>query len=213
MTDTFHEWKQKDIHEGKLFITDGIIDQELWDKSDSKVMFLLKEAYDSKKVTGTWDLPSLIRKRGVSGRTFKPMAQWAYGIQNISNGNGISLFVENNKDVESALFSSAILNLKKSGGKKKSGTNNIKKYVDEDWDLISGQIKAIAPKVVVCGRTWELIKNRLPNLKRITDRAYSSDGIVYINFWHPSNRAANLMNYYSICAITEMALKAHAAEL
>ena len=206
MTDIFHEWKQKDIHKGCLFITDGVIDQELWDKSDNKVMFLLKEAYDSKKESGTWDLPNLIRKRGVSGRTFKPMAQWAYGIHSVLNGNGISPYVENSEAVKMSLFSSAIVNLKKSGGKKSSGKNNLKQYVDEDWNLLSSQIKAISPKIIICGKTWSLIKDKLPNKKKITDSAYISDDIIYLDFWHPSNRAANLMSYYSICAITEMAL-------
>ncbi|MGB5965658.1 MAG: hypothetical protein WBF77_09045 [Sulfurimonadaceae bacterium] len=211
MTDIFHEWKENDMHKGCLFITDGIIDKELWNKSDNKVMFLLKEAYDSKKESGTWDLPSLIRKRGVSGRTFKPMAQWAYGIHSILNGNGIAPYVENSKEVKMSLFSSAIVNLKKSAGKKSSGKNNLQKYVDEDWHLLSSQIKAISPQIIVCGKTWALIKDKLPNKKKITDSAYVSEGIIYLNFWHPSNRAANLMSYYSICAITEMALNEGAA--
>ncbi len=208
MTDIFHDWKKKDIHQNQLFITDGIINQELWDESDSKVMFILKEAYDSKNSSGSWDLRSLIRRNGVSGRTFKPMAQWAYGIHSILSGNGIAPYVENSKDVKRALLSSAIVNLKKSGGKKKSGSKNLEKYVDEDWHLISDQIKAISPEIVVCGRTWHLISSKLTNKIKITDSAYISDGIVYIEFWHPSNRAANLMNYYAICAITEMAQKA-----
>lgn len=210
--DIFHEWKNKALHKGKLFITDGVIDKNLWAKSDNKVMFLLKEAYDTEKNSGSWDLPNLIKRRGVSGRTFKPIAQWAYGIHNILNGNGILPFVENNTDVKNALFSSAIINLKKSGGVKKSSTNNLKKYVDEDWDLLLLQIKEISPHIIICGKTWSLISDKLPNKKKITDRAYISDGIIYINFWHPSNRAANIMNYYSICAITQIALIAKAQE-
>ncbi len=206
MTDVFNEWKNKGIHKGKVFIYDGIIDQDLWDSSDSRLMFLLKEAYDSKRESGAWDLTNLIRRRGVSGRTFKPMAQWAYGINNILHGNGVVPYVENSADVKNALFSSAIVNIKKSNGKKTSSKNDLIEYVDEDWGLLYSQIKSISPKIVVCGKTWPLIRNKLHNKKKISDRAYVSDDVIYIDYWHPSNRASNLMNYYAICAITEMAL-------
>lgn len=206
MTDIFEGWKKKEIHQGRLFITDGVIDQDLWRSSNSKVMFLLKEAYDSKNNSGTWDLTKLIKKRGVSGRTFKPMAQWAYGVQNLLDGKGIVPYVDNNLDVKQSLFSSSIVNLKKSSGKKASSKTELLKYVNEDWDLLYTQIKEISPRVVICGKTWPLITEKLPNKNKITDRAYISENIIYINFWHPSNRSSNLMSYYALCAITEMAL-------
>ena len=206
MIDIFKDWKNKDIHKGKLFITDGIIDQVLWNESDSKVMFLLKEAYDSKNNSGSWDLTKLIKKRGVSGRTFKPMAQWAYGVQNLLNGKGIAPYIDNSKEVEESLLSSSIVNLKKSGGKKTSSKTDLMKYVDEDWDLLYSQIELISPRVVVCGKTWPLISQKLKNKLKITDQAYISDNIIYIDFCHPANRASNHMKYYALCAITEIAL-------
>ncbi|USD48750.1 hypothetical protein J4N37_08905 [Vibrio sp. SCSIO 43153] len=204
----FEEWKSKDLHKGKLFITDGIIKEELWLSSPHKVMFLLKEAYDSRRESGSWDLPKLINKRGVSGRTFKPMAQWAYGIHKILDGHGIVPFVEKGDDVKNALLSSAIVNLKKSSGKKSSSQKDLMKYVDEDWELIRSQICSIAPQVVVCGKTWSLISGKLDDKVKISDRAYISNGIIYINYWHPSNRSSNVMNYYALCSIVEMAIKA-----
>jgi len=209
----FDEWKNKDLHQNQLFITDGIIDREIWSKSNDGVMFLLKEAYDSKRTEGSWDLPSLIKKRGVSGRTFKPMAQWAYGIQKVIQNKEISPYIQNNDQVQKALFSSAIVNLKKSGGRKKSGIKNLEKYVDEDWKLIYEQISGIAPKIIVCGNTWSLIKGKLIHKTKVSDCAFLSNGILYIDYWHPSNRASNKMNYYSICAIVQQALKATDSEL
>ncbi|WP_139116595.1 hypothetical protein [Terasakiispira papahanaumokuakeensis] len=206
MTNMFEDWKKKENHQGQLFITDGVIDQDLWRSSNSKVMFLLKEAYDSKRHSGTWDLPELIKRRGVSGRTFKPMAQWAYGVQNLLKGKGIAPYVDNSSDVKQSLLSSSVVNIKKSSGKKASSNTDLLNYVNEDWNLLYSQIKAISPRVVVCGKTWSLIANKLKNKKKITDRAYVSENIIYINFWHPSNRSSNLMSYYALCAITEMAL-------
>lgn len=200
----FEEWKSKSLHQNTVFITDGIIDRSFWSESDYKILFLLKEAYDSTSTEGTWDLPEFIKDRGVFGRTFKPMAQWAYGIEKVVKNREISPYIQNNKHVENALFSSAIVNLKKSGGKKRSSYKNLEKYVAEDWVLIKAQIGNIAPKIIVCGNTWSLIRDNLIH-KKVSDCAYLSDGVLYIDYWHPSNRAANLMNYYSICAIVQMA--------
>lgn len=206
MNELFSEWKKKDLHKGNLFITDGIIDDNHWVFSEVKVLFLLKEAYDSKRVEGSWDLSTLIRRKKVSGRTFKPMAQWAYGVQGVLKNYEILPFQEDGAAVELALLSSAVVNLKKSGGKNKSSSKNLSMYVDEDWDLLSKQIKIISPRIVICGNTWSLVSKKIP-CKKISDRAYLSDGVVYINYWHPSNRASNLMNYYSLCALVQMAMR------
>lgn len=212
MNELFSEWKNKDSHKDKLFITDGIIDENHWVNSEIKVLFLLKEAYDSKRVEGSWDLPALIRRKKVSGRTFKPMAQWAYGIQGVLKNHEILPFQQDGADVELALLSSAVVNLKKSGGKNKSNSKDLATYVDEDWDLISKQIGLISPKIVICGNTWSLVSKKIPS-KKISDRAYLSDGVIYISYWHPSNRGSNLMNYYSLCALAQMAMRKLDVEL
>lgn len=206
MNELFSDWKNKYNHKGKLFITDGIIDENHWVNSTVKVLFLLKEAYDSKKVEGSWDLSTLIRRKKVSGRTFKPMAQWAYGVQGLLRSNEILPFQGDGAAVELALLSSAVVNLKKSGGKNKSSSKNLSAYVDEDWDLISKQIEIISPQIVICGNTWSLISKKIP-YKKISDRAYLSGDVIYINYWHPSNRAANLMNYYCLCVLVQMAMR------
>lgn len=205
MKELFSDWKNRDSHKGKLFITDGIIEENLWAASEFKVLFLLKEAYDSKKVEGSWDLPALIRRKKVSGRTLKPMAQWAYGVNSLMKTHEILPFKEGGADVELALLSSAIINLKKSSGKNKSSSKNLLTYVDEDWDLISEQIRIIKPKIVICGKTWSLVRKKI-SYKKISDRAYLSEGVIYIDYWHPANRASNVMNYYALCALVQLAI-------
>lgn len=205
MNDIFTEWKNRPSHKNKLFITDGIVDESHWGNSEIKVLFLLKEAYDSKRVEGSWDLPALICRKKVSGRTFKPMAQWAYGVQGVLKSHEILPFQQGGVDVELALLSSAVVNLKKSGGINKSSSKDLSTYVAEDWDLISKQIGLIKPQIVICGNTWSLVSKKITS-KKISDRAYLSDGVIYISFWHPSNRASNLFNYYSLCALVQMAV-------
>jgi len=73
MNELFNEWKRRDIHQGSLFISDGANNKDLWEASNFRVLFLLKEAYDSNKITGSWHLPDHIKKRKAAGRTFKPL--------------------------------------------------------------------------------------------------------------------------------------------
>lgn len=154
MDSLFKSWQEREHHVDKLFITDGIVDSEAWNQANHKVLFILKEAYDTHRTEGTWDLSDLIRRKKVSGRTFKPLAQWAYGIQHVLKNRQIAEFQEHGEEVEKALISSAVINLKKSSGKKSSNRKNLLRYVEKDWDLVSRQIEIIKPDIVICGRTW-----------------------------------------------------------
>ena len=196
MEKIFHEWKQKNRHQGKVFITDGAIDEENWKKSNFKILFLLKEAYGKEK-----HLPDLVRKVKAKGRTFKPISQWAYGLQSIVRFGEIKDFLEKGSNLNDALMSSAIINIKKSQGKKSSKSTNLAIYAEEDWDLIELQIKILKPDIIICGKTWSLIKNKLTCRKKISDRVYTSNGFTFVDFWHPANRASNVMNYYALCAL------------
>ena len=73
----FENWSQSDLHENNLFISDGAIDESAWKDSSFKVLFLLKEAYVTKRTKGVWHLPTHIQKRKATGRTFRPLGQWA----------------------------------------------------------------------------------------------------------------------------------------
>jgi hypothetical protein len=201
LDDLLKEWRNRDHHKDSLFITDGAVDAGLWKTADLKVLFVLKEAYDSVRVEGTWDLPSLIRRKKVWGRTFKPLAQWAYGVREVLMNNAIPRFQEHGPAVEGALMSSAVINLKKSRGIKNSSCKNLRSYVAKDWDLISRQIEILEPDIVICGNTWSLFENKIEKKSKSSDRVTEVHGVPYIDFWHPANRASNKMNFYSLCAL------------
>lgn len=209
----FSEWKQRE-HHGNMFIPDGIINDEYWNKSKVKILFLLKEAYTKKTKTNqtAWDLRTHINKKinqkKVSDRTFKPIAQWAYGIEKVYFDNEVAPYKESCEEMYDALSSSAIVNLKKSNGIKSSNKRDLEGYVEKDWDLLSLQINEINPQLVICGNTWSLINGKLIEKKKISDSAYLSNGIIYIDYWHPSNRASNQMNYYALCTMVLLAIKA-----
>ena len=60
MTKLLKKWEAID-GEHQHFIADGIIDTKRWNSVPRKVLFLLKEAYDSREDAPDWDLCELIR--------------------------------------------------------------------------------------------------------------------------------------------------------
>ncbi|CAN2042122.1 Uracil DNA glycosylase superfamily protein [Candidatus Magnetomoraceae bacterium gMMP-15] len=207
MEQIFKEWKEREIHKGKLFITDGIIDQEKWDISEIKILFLLKEAYESNPEVKTgWSLCNLISKnwKGPKGKMCWAMAQWAYGIQQLHKTGDVPFFQRRGDDLKRALLSSAVINLKKSEGKSKSDNKDLSSYVKSDWDLIERQIDLIKPNIVICGMTFPLIRDRLKGAKKFSEWIYIYKNLYFIDFWHPTNRYPNKLNYYSLCSVIRL---------
>jgi len=207
MQKLFDEWKKREIHKNSLFITDGANDVSLWESSGFRVLFLLKEAYDSENTKGCWSLPSYIQRRKAAGRTFKPLGQWAYGIQGIKIDGEVRDFLEGGKQINDALMSSAVINLKKSQGRKSSSNENLSEYIESDWDLLEKQMTMLAPHIIICGKTFPLIKDKLKGVKKISDRVYQYREFIFVDFWHPANRASNLMNYYALNALVYKYMK------
>lgn len=205
----FDEWRNRPIHKGQFFIEDGIIDEELWHKSGVKILFLLKEAYDSDpNVTKEWNLSDVIREewKGPKFKIWWTAALWAYGLKNINEDNfrGFPEGYKANPKVKDAFLSSAIVNLKKSKGVSSSSDENLKEYMESDYDLILRQIAEIKPLVVVCCSTWHLIEPYLDDIKKICDLVYKSNGTSYVDFWHPSNHYPNKLNYYALCSVVSI---------
>lgn len=204
----FTEWRNRSIHQGRVFSADGIIDRAKWDNFP-RVLFLLKEAYDSNpKATGEWDLCEVIREtwKGPKHKMWRTLAQWAYGVRHVPT-SGLVAFPRQhngNRDVTDALLSSAIVNLKKSGGTAHSTFDDLTRYVENDWDLLWQQIQDIAPDIVICGYTWELIRGKLPSSEQVSDRVHMAGGVVFVDFWHPANQYPNELNYYALCSLVAL---------
>ena len=200
-----NNWKKRPIHRGELFISDGIIDKSIWDASKVKSLFLLKEAYDSEP-NEDWDLCDLIKNewKGPKYKLWWTVSQWAYGISQIKEGN-FPPFTEDRDLLKHALFSSAVINIKKSGGNSKSDDSDLILYLESDWDLIEKQIIEVNPDIVVCGNTWSLIERKIQNPEKISDLVYSAMGFHFVDFWHPANFYPNKLNYYSLCATVSLA--------
>lgn len=196
-------WSEKVIHKEKGFIEDGIIDTTRWQKANRKVILLLKEAYD-----GYGNLCQLIRDewKGPKYKIWWTASYWLYALQKIT-ANYIPPFPKEQKEFDECreyLLSSAIINIKKSGGKAPSEYEDILKYAIEDSKLLKDQITLINPDIILCGSTFNYLKKFWTDeMKQIgdTEFIFKTGNCILINYWHPANHYPNKLCYYALCAV------------
>lgn len=227
--DIFEEWENKYID--RSFVFDGIVDENEWDKQETKICFLLKEAYTKdKKNYFKWSLSKWLNRDESSViNTWNTVALWTYGILHttktaISEFPDASAFDKAKK--HSLLKRISAVNVKKVDGQEKSDWYDLKDYAISDRLLLKKQIERIDPDVIVCGSTFDFLrivygasyddkKKRVNDDGEIkfTDKGHTiitnSKGkkIIIINYYHPANRYPTLLNYYAICGIYQQALK------
>ena len=161
----FDLYKERPLHSEQKFINkDGIVDIKTWNNiKGKKIMFLLKEAYhsdDSKYYESGYDLADDLKNNGPWNGIWKNVANWVYAIENTTKekladyATLYNLSGKNSSEIENEMLRKvAVVNIKKSSGKKDSDPANLQRYVDEDKDLLLMQIKLINPDVIVCGST------------------------------------------------------------
>jgi hypothetical protein len=201
----FVSCKEREIHKGKFFIADGIINKDLWDKAAVKVLFLMKEAYESSSnVVEEWALNDYLagKKLNELGKTmWWSMAQWVDGINKLVETGEVNSFdkdYKSNPKMEEAFHSCAIINIKKSSGKSSSTSDDLSDYVDSDWDLLMEQIQKINPDLIICGATYPLIESKLVKSGPTAEWLYHAKGYHFVDFWHPSNQWPYKVKYYSL---------------
>ncbi len=227
--DIFEEWESK--YSDRCFVFDGIVDENEWDKQETKICFLLKEAYTKDKTNHfKWSLSKWLSedKKSVIN-TWNTVALWTYGILHTTK-TAIPEFPDT-KDFDKAkkhclLKRISAINIKKVDGQETSNWYDLKDYAISDKLLLKKQIERIDPDIVVCGSTFDLLRiiyGASYNEKKkcvddngeikITNKGYTiitnSKGkkTIIINYYHPANRYPSLLNYYAICGIYQQALK------
>ncbi len=205
------EWKSRPLHEGKAFFPDGIVDPERWANTERKILFINKEAHDNNDPNSKgFDLREIIRDDwdGVPKEvTYSVVATWAYALI-YASADATEPYprydmIDREKQRES-LLSSAVINIKKSGGRTSSIDQDLKKYVEEDGDLIRRQVDLIDPEIIVCGGVWyNMIQPLWPTAQKIYDDVFVADGRTFIAFWHPANHSDPQMKYYALAAFVQ----------
>ena len=213
----FLEWRKRPQHQGKKFVGDGIIDARAWTATRLKVLFLLKESHEKIKDADYQDGCEWVRDYLLAGKAegrstmWKVLGTWAYGLQGLATGSMVP-YPEQGSDwtktqVGEALRSSAFVNVKKSGGGAVSDPEELRRYVDQDWELLQSQLSEIRADIIVCGSTWELIARRFYSATdNETEHCVHRVGsFTFVDFWHPSNRFPHRLSYYALLGLTASA--------
>lgn len=216
----FQEWKNKapsdDINHSKnVFIRDGIVCPEQWFSQKVRPLFLLKEAYHG---TGDWDLikDHLLTKEKMGKHiTWKRVSQWTQGLLHTSTTylcpfrDEAAMYYFGNE----LLRQIAVVNVKKSDGAKDSKKDNILQYAQCDCTELRREIELIDPTIIVCGYTITSLNIILGyNIKdRQNSNLYyftrlNGHDVIVLDYYHPSNRYPDIMNYYGLIGSYQQAL-------
>lgn len=207
------ECRSRSHHSNRQFISDGAIDFDRWGRK-RKVLFLLKEAYDNDVDRQDWDLCEAIREKwkGPKYKMWHLVAKWCFGIQEASYEKFPSLLqVESaaSEHLAEALLSAAIVNIKKSDGSSKSDRDDLGWFYERDKDVLKSQIELLAPEIIVCGYTWDIVRELWPDAKKVeqhSDLVWEIPRLGRaVDFWHPANQYPNLLNYHGLLSVLNQA--------
>jgi hypothetical protein len=205
-TDILAEWRLRERHRKQPFITGGVIDPAKWEGAPRKVLFLLKEAYDTSPASQGFDLCELVRDRwkGPRGRTWFQIGRWAHLIQH-SKPATIPAYPNSRCEITEAVVASAVVNVRKSGGAKSSDADVIREYAAADGDLLLRQIDGIQPDVVICGGVWNAVRYLWPGAELLSTCYFQTSSYAIIDFWHPAVRWPNELLYFGLAGIIQAA--------
>lgn len=216
----FKEWKNKEPsgtinHRDSVFIRDGVVCPEIWFSSEIRPLFLLKEAYGDNE---DWDLidKQLLNGESSISKMWCRVAHWTQGLLSATD-NDFMPFSKYEGGIykdDKYLKRIAVVNVKKSNGKKESDWDNLKEYAKYDKKELFDQIKLCDPTIIICGYTGQY-------LDIIADEPVRSEwnenyfyymtinnhDVLVIDYWHPANQYPDLLNYYGLMSIYQLALK------
>lgn len=212
----FREWEADNLNHGNNhFIDDGIVNESVWAEQKVKICFFLKEAYlsDEDKKNGLkWNLVKDTLNNGIIKKMWHSVAEWTYGVLNTTE---TVIPVYHNLTYEEkgdALRKIAVVNVKKSDGKPGSSWDNLVEVVNRDKCFIRKEIEIIKPDVLICGNNASLLRtiydDKLTESEQLEKGDFGwIDDMLIIDFYHPANLFPKFMNYYTLCAIYQQALK------
>lgn len=209
----FAEWKSSVNTNNTAFITDGVIDPDVWFSQKERIMFVLKEAYSSGPNPKDWDLAKdhlLLDQDLGKYPTWRNISLWTKGLQNPSadyDPNDIELKSFGNKYLRSI----AAINLKKYNGKNSSDDADILSYAKNEKDRIKREIELCDPNVIICCGTANALSHVIEfgyghkNVQWFYYSSINGHEVIVIDYYHPANHFPKMMNYFTLCSIYQRA--------
>jgi hypothetical protein len=180
----------KDQNSENFIIYDGVAYPENYYKSNIRIMWILKEAYETNGRYG-WQVGKIYKQnQPIKSRTLKRMAYISYAI--IKNCHLQDVFKAKNTDLIESIKSIAYINLNKIAAKKRSPIDMSPLY--NIWrDVLLKQIEIYDPNIIICGNTLQYFLKDIDFSKGIKktigmkNRNYFLyQNKIYINVYHPA---------------------------
>lgn len=179
-------------------IIDGIVDFGQYQTCDLKILWILKEV-NSVDDIDEWDLRDAISnlktEKGIVkgwGSTFNPIVYTTYGILNNKERKEINN-INSNPEIIDVLQKIAYVNIKKIPGGSVVKHLELEMAYDEQKEILKEQISLYNPNIIICGGTFEIIKDDL-NYKKLDKKhnypinIFQSQKRIIIDAYHPNNR-------------------------
>lgn len=211
----FAKWRAN-IHEG-YFIADGVVSEYFWQHAAVKILYLLKEANGADE---QWDERVYLAEYGKGmvprSQTINAVIKWQYGITHGSSVPWSEVEKETaSEEVQKAMLSQiCIVNMKKTAGGASVNQQKFAEYFAESINIsnLQKQLEIYKPDIVICGggsgylcklKGW---KNSIWQQTSRGINYHKENNIIYIDFWHPSNRgvSANVLYYTLLDAVEEL---------
>ena len=224
----FALWQEKPaVEEGcwridhrRAFIRDGVVNPAVWEQlAGPRICFVLKEAYGE---AGSWDLAEWLREGLREGRPdkriWRRVIEWTYGLSHSNRERAARYYPGIYEEERDLLNKIAVVNLKKSDGRRASDYGEIGAYAWADREEIRRELALIGPDIVVCGSTFgalnraygerlDLEGERCDNWFYFTEAICGRRTLV-LDYYHPANRYPALLNFYGLVGIYRQALLA-----
>ena len=204
----FAKWRTAAFIPEDQFHADGIIDEQRWNVAAVRLCFLMKEPNNPPKEGrhGSFDFRTWWLNE-VKYKFSKSLSQWAAGVL-----LGFPPFEElHYKRTHAALRSSALVNVKKTGGGGRSVLSDLVTFAIRDRDLILAQLRIIDPQVIIMGLSDPpIVRDALFPGVSWQKTGYHIpigmwEGRVLIDFYHPSSHNAPAASYCLLAKVMESA--------
>lgn len=212
------EWAQGSPKRVGRFIPDGPLDWEGWTKAPLRVLFLMKEAYDVDGIKGKWldgdfegsplgqrwTLPSLVKKcflqeEEALPKTWKNIFLWAQAMRSFDPSTPPSDELPDRiDDYTKVLMQCAVVNIKKSHGKKESRDADLLAYLEglsgdkPNAEWLESQVEILNPEVVICCGTYLVLRKLWKDSPIMSDArpqvwdVHQHGKRFWFDYWHPA---------------------------
>jgi len=182
----FKEWRNNVPEYKKQFISDGIINEALYDNAECKILFIEKEANDNSGED--WDFRVEWQNKPKDRFTYR-IAEWSYGLFN--GFPEYDSIWNKGSAINDVIKQIAFMNVKKSGGPSRSDLDDMVTHANINRQFIEREIQIINPDIIIMGMSWKKLRNAvLPGLdwkmSGYDIEISKWQQIKVLDFYHPS---------------------------